>query len=71
MEEIRKDCRNRQAGACRWARAGNSGEVSWQNSRIGVPAEANSDNPMNILDIRLDAERIKNRREMLAQLGLS
>lgn len=47
------------------------GEVSWQNSRIGVPEEANSDNPMDILDIRLDAERIKNRRQMLAQLGLS
>lgn len=47
------------------------GEISWQNSRIGIPEDANGDNPMNIQDIKLDAERIKSRRKMLIQLGLS
>jgi len=47
------------------------GEISWQNSRIGIPEDANGDKPMDIQDIRLDAERIKSRREMLTQLGLS
>lgn len=47
------------------------GELSWKNSRIGIPEEANSDNPMCIDDIKKDAERIKARREMLAELGLA
>lgn len=46
------------------------GEESWKNSRIGILDEVNSDNPMNIEDIKKDAERIKSRREMLHQLGL-
>lgn len=47
------------------------GEVAWQNSRIGVSEENNSDNPMSLEDIRKDAERIKQRRSMLSELGLA
>lgn len=47
------------------------GEVSWKNSRQGVAENENSDNPMRLSDIVLDAERIKSRREMLNELGLS
>ena len=46
------------------------GEFSWKNSRIGVSEGANSDNPMRLEDIREDARRIRERREMLAQFGL-
>lgn len=38
------------------------GELSWQNSRIGVPEDANSDNLIDNDDIRKDAERIRLRR---------
>ena len=47
------------------------GELSWKNSRVGIPEEANSDNPMNTNDIRKDADRIKTRRNMLIELGLA
>lgn len=47
------------------------GEMSWKNSRIGIPEEANSDNPMDLQDIMADAERIKSRRKMLNGLGLA
>lgn len=47
------------------------GEISWKNSRIGIPEEQNSDNPMSLEDIRADAERIKARRKMLNELGLA
>lgn len=47
------------------------GEISWKNSRIGIPQDGNGDQPMNDEDIRKDAERIKTRREMLAKLGLA
>ncbi|MDE7044833.1 MAG: SocA family protein, partial [Acetatifactor sp.] len=47
------------------------GEISWKNSRIGIPEEQNSDNPMRLEDIRADAERIKARRKMLNELGLA
>lgn len=46
------------------------GELSWKNSRLGIPEEANSDNPMSTADIQKDAERIRTRRSMLTQLGL-
>ena len=46
------------------------GELSWKNSRNGVPEDSNSDNPMDIEDIKADAERIKQRRKMLTELGL-
>ena len=47
------------------------GEISWKNSRIGIPEEQNSDNPMSLEDIVADAERIKSRRKMLNELGLA
>ena len=47
------------------------GEFSWKNSRHGVPDCENSDNPMSLDDIRVDADRIRERREMLLKLGLS
>lgn len=46
------------------------GELSWKNSRAGVPDDANMGNPMKLEDIREDALRIKDRREMLSYLGL-
>lgn len=46
------------------------GEISWKNSRLGVPQDANSDNAISLDDIRLDAIRIKERREMLNHFGL-
>jgi hypothetical protein len=47
------------------------GEYSWKNSRIGIDDGANSDNPMSLDDIKIDADRIRNRREKLVQLGLN
>ena len=44
------------------------GELSWKNSRKGISEEANSDNPINILDIYKDAERIKLRRTKLGRM---
>ena len=47
------------------------GEISWQKSRIGIPEGENGDNAMKLSDIKLDAERIKQRRLMRKQLGLA
>lgn len=47
------------------------GEFSWKNSRRGVSDGENSDNPMKLDDIKVDADRIRERREMLLKLGLS
>lgn len=47
------------------------GEVSWKKSRIGIPDNENGDSVMNNEDIRTDAERIRSRREFLAQLTLA
>ncbi len=47
------------------------GEVSWKNSRIGIPDGANSDNAMSLDDIREDAKRVRGRREMLSLFGLA
>ena len=47
------------------------GEFSWKNSRKGVSDGENSDNPMNLDDIKVDADRIRERREILLKLGLS
>lgn len=46
------------------------GEISWKNSRIDIPEGENSDNPMKLEDIELDAERTKNRRRVLKDLRL-
>lgn len=44
------------------------GEESWQNSRQGISWTENSDNEMKTEDIRLDAQRMKDRRAALAML---
>ena len=46
------------------------GEISWKKSRKGISPAENSDKPMNLGDIRLDAEKIRQRREQLAEKGL-
>ena len=47
------------------------GEIAWKNSRVGIPEDVGSDNPMNLDDIRKDADRIRERRLMRTQMGLS
>ena len=47
------------------------GEIAWKNSRKGVSDGANSDCPIDVEDIRKDAERVRARREGLAKLGLA
>ena len=46
------------------------GELAWKNSRIGIPDDANSDNPMKLEDIMEDAKRIRERRKKLSAFGL-
>lgn len=46
------------------------GEFSWKKSRAGIADGANSDNPMQLEDIREDAMRVRERRAMLSQFGL-
>lgn len=40
------------------------GELSWKNSRIGIPEDARGDVALNEDDIKKDAERIRIRRAM-------
>ncbi len=47
------------------------GEISWRNSRQGIADGENGDYPMDIEDIRKDAERVRTRRAGLAKLGLA
>lgn len=47
------------------------GEYSWKKSREGIPENVNSDRAISVEDIRVDADRVKARRELLKQLGLS
>ncbi len=42
------------------------GEYSWQKSREGISEYQNSNNDMNIEDIKIDAKRVKERRQMLS-----
>lgn len=46
------------------------GEYSWQKSREGVSEYQNSHREILIENIRIDAKRIKERRKMLAELGI-
>lgn len=46
------------------------GEISWKKSRKGIAPAENSDNAMKLSDIRMDAQRMKERREKLADQGL-
>ena len=43
------------------------GELSWQNARKGLIATENGHHQMNLADIRMDAERIKQRRQILSK----
>lgn len=47
------------------------GECAWKNSRAGISERDCSDNPMSLEDMKKDADRIRERREMRARLGLS
>lgn len=47
------------------------GELAWKNSRKGISDGENSDNPMSLDDMRNDADRIRERRAMLMNLGLN
>ena len=44
------------------------GEYSWQNARMGLGPIDNCDRPMSIVDIKVDAHRIKLRRYFLTHL---
>lgn len=46
------------------------GELSWQNSRIGLQPSENGNVKMKVEDIRQDAERIKMRRYLLKEMSL-
>ena len=46
------------------------GEISWRKSRKGITPAENSDKEIKLADIRLDAARIRERREELAEKGL-
>ena len=46
------------------------GEISWKKSRKGIAPAENSDNAMKLSDIRMDAQRVKERREKLADQDL-
>ena len=46
------------------------GEICWKISRKGIAPSASSSVPIPNADIRLDAQRIRERRAMLAQQGL-
>lgn len=46
------------------------GEISWKRSRKGIAPSESSANPIPLNDIRLDADRMRQRRQMLDQYGL-
>lgn len=46
------------------------GEICWKNSRKGVAPHESSYRPIKLDDIRLDAIRIRDRRQMLEAQGL-
>ena len=45
------------------------GELSWQNSRKGIPEGENGTSKIKIADIRKDATRIKRRRDFFAKFN--
>ena len=46
------------------------GEICWKKSRKGIAPSESSSNPIPLDDIRLDADRMRERRAMLDQYGL-
>lgn len=47
------------------------GETSWKKSRIGIPEDENGDNPISLEDMKIDADRVRSKRELLNSLGIS
>ena len=70
-KEILNETLRRYGGKDPWSLSRLShGEYSWQNSRKGVSEFQNSDNDIKLDDIRIDAKRVKERRQMLSDLGI-
>ena len=46
------------------------GEISWRASRKGIPPQDVGDKPIELRNIRLDADRIRQRRSALTEMGL-
>ena len=46
------------------------GEICWKKSRKGIAPNESSQNAIALDDIRLDADRMRQRRQMLDQYGL-
>ena len=46
------------------------GELCWKNSRKGIDTYESSYRPIKLDDIRLDAQRISDRRDMLTAMGI-
>lgn len=46
------------------------GEYSWQKSREGISEYQNSSNNISLEDIRVDADRVKARRQILNSMGI-
>lgn len=46
------------------------GEISWKRSRKGVAPSQSSSNPIPLEDIRMDADRMRQRRQTLDRYGL-
>ena len=65
LDEVFKDYAHKDA----WSLSRLShGEICWKRSRKGVSPYDSSDNMIPLDDIRLDAQRMKERREMFGQL---
>ena len=57
---------NKYAGRDSWSLSWlTHGEYSWQQSRDGIPEGESGSRPMKLEDIRVDAKRIRDRREKL------
>lgn len=70
-KEILNETLRRYGGKDPWSLSRLShGEYSWQKSREGISEYQNSDNVMMLNDIRIDAQRVRNRRQMLSNLGI-
>lgn len=70
-ESVLDETMRRYGGKDPWSLSRLShGEYSWQKSREGISEFQNSNNEMSIDDIRIDAERVKERREMLSNIGI-
>lgn len=70
-KRVIEDTLKRYGGKDPWSLSRLShGEYSWQKSREGVSEYQNSSNDMLLDDIRIDAKRVKERREILSNIGI-